>query len=128
MSFFDSGESSTSMVDQWSAALGIGSGAEYTTGKTAETVPTNAIGSMTPVDTAVTTPGWEKFMQDTLGGVIGYVIKRDAIQSGISVPASQSGGAVAPAAPARADNRMVLMVVGAVGLGLAVFLAVKLAK
>lgn len=120
------------MAAQWGAALSAGSGAEYSNGKTAETVPTNAIGSMTPVDTSVTTPSWEKFMQDTLGGLVGYAVRKDAIKSGISgVPATQSGGAITPttgneaADAAKRERWNTILVVGGVvvaaGVGFAIY-------
>ena len=116
----DLGGASSGLSDFWNTSLKIGDGTAYSTGKTEETVPTNAIQSMAPVTADVTTPSWNKFLQDTLGGVVGYAIKKDATANGVPVTATQP----APAVPRSIVGQLVIVVglfmVGAIAYKLAV--------
>lgn len=106
-----------------STATGIGADNSYLTDRTADYVPTDAIGSMTPVATAPASE-WGGFWRDTLKGVIGYQLTKDAVQSGVRSPApagyTSTGAplyARQPAyAPAQQGNLLILLGLGALAV------------
>ena len=116
-------EASSSLSAYWNSAIGVNNGSAYETAKTSETVPMNAIQSMEPVTANVTTPSWDQFLQNTLSGVVGYAIKKDATANG--VPAAATQAAPAATAPKSIVGQLVI-VVGLVMVGAIVYkLAVK---
>lgn len=129
MSWLDDASSNfSSLSDYWNASLKTGDGTAYSTDKTTETVPMNAVQSMQPVTAQVTDPGWSKFLQDTLGGVVGYAIRKDAVQNGVAPAATQTQpGQTAQAAARPASSLLMpaLLVVGVVVAGAVVYKLVK---
>lgn len=84
------------LSDEWNAALGINIDDSYWTPRTADTVPSNALQTMQPIETN-TGGGWSDFWKGTLQTVIGYSIAKDAAQSGVARPGQQYGQAAYPA-------------------------------
>ena len=71
----------------------LDNGATFEQPRTGETVPTNAIQSMQPVTASSDSLGsWGGFIQDSLRGVLGYSIARDAARNGVRSPSGQYYG------------------------------------
>lgn len=76
---------------QFGAALGISADSSFDQPRTTATVPTDALQSMQPVTQGANEGGdWGDFWRDTLGGVIGYALRKDAVQSGVIQPGAQT--------------------------------------
>lgn len=118
-------EASSSLQAYWNSAIGVNNGSAYDVGKTSETVPTNAIQSMAPVTAAVTTPSWDQFLQNTLSGVVGYAIKKDATANGVPAAATQPAPAATAAASAKSMLVPVVLVLGVIVAGAVVYKLVK---
>lgn len=117
-----------SLADSWLAATNFGgSDGSWLTPRTPDTVPSNALQSMTPVTAANDGGGWSDFWKGALQTAIGYGIQKDAVQSGIVRPAVGTSQAVQAQAQAQVVAQRGLLsnplVLGAIGLG--IFLAVK---
>ncbi len=82
-----------SVWDIFGTAAGVGADPSYDTPRSTATVPTDAVGSMTPVTVANDSGGWggwSDFWRGALQTAIGYGIAKDAAQSGI-VPRTVNG-------------------------------------
>lgn len=117
-----------SLSDTWVTATNFGgSDGSWTTPRTSETVPVNAVQSMTPVTAPADNGGWSDFWKGALQTAIGYSIQKDAVQSGVVRPATGSAQQVQAQAQAQYVAQRGLLgnplVLGAIGLG--IFLAVK---
>lgn len=110
------------LSDFWNTALTFGSEADPLRG--VNTVPSNAVQSMQPVNADAT--NWSGFWQDTIKGVLGYVVAKDAQQSGTKAPTQQQyvTQPVPVAQTAASSNGMVLLL----GLGLVVVVAMNAGK
>lgn len=103
-----------SFASIWGTAATIGADPSLNQPRTAYTVPTNAFGSMQPATDDG--GGWGDFWKDTIKGVVGYAIVKDAKQSGVDVnTGSQRPAPAAAAAPAPMSMLPMLMVAGLVG-------------
>ena len=100
---------SDGLTDNWLTATNFGgSDGSWSTPRTPDTVPSNALQSMTPVTASNDAGGWSDFWKGALQTAIGYSIQKDAVQSGVvrgagPVPGqigvagqAQVGGQVAP--------------------------------
>lgn len=100
--------------DFWNTSLSFGT--EATAPRGFETVPSNMVQSMTPVNNGDS--GWTSVFQDVFKGVAGYLVAKDAQQSGTKGPtvvyATQPAG-VATAQPS-SNGMVLLLVVGAVAV------------
>lgn len=79
-----------SVWDIFGTAAGVGADPSYDQPRSTVTVPTDAVGSMTPVTAPNDSGGWSDFWKGTLQTVVGYTIAKDAAQSGI-VPRTVNG-------------------------------------
>lgn len=70
----------------WDAAVNAGMNPQNTQPRTADTIPTNAIGSMQPIVSDNGMGGWGAFLQQGLGAILGYGLTKDAVQSGVVRP------------------------------------------
>lgn len=106
-----------------STPAAIGADASFLTPRSWNTVPTDALESMTPV-TPNASGEWSGFFRDLTKTIVGYSIVKDAQQSGVQPAANvQPGGAVAPRTTQPSANLVPLLLIGA-----AVFAVVKLAQ
>jgi len=124
MSSFDDLEPVT-MAGAWNSALVIGADSSYVTPRTADTQTTNAIGSMTPVESAGKNDSWSAWLQDVGKAVVGYSIEKDAQQSGVTRP-SQTAPYQRTPIDLKPTNMGGLVMVALAAA--AVFVIVKLAK
>jgi hypothetical protein len=118
-------DATSSLQGYFNAAIGVNNGSAYDVGKTSQTVPTDAIQSMTPVTANVTTPGWDQFLQNTLGGLVGYAIKKDAVANGVAPAATQPAPAAAPVNPMSSLLVPAMLVGGLLLAGVVVYKLVK---
>ncbi|WP_431257209.1 hypothetical protein ACQ86G_21490 [Roseateles chitinivorans] len=82
-----SGIPDTSLISVWDTANSYGQNPQNTQPRTADTVPTNAIGSMQPIQSGGFDMGnWGGFLQQGLGALLGYGLTKDAVQSGVVRP------------------------------------------
>jgi len=100
----------------------------FTIERAYNTVPVNALGSMTPITPLAAEPDsneWGGFFRDLTKAVVGYGLVKDAQRSGVQAPANTpAAGLTQPSRTTPAGmNLMPLLLVGA-----AIFAAVKLAK
>lgn len=123
----DVGVDSGRLQSVWNAAIGVNDGSAYGVGKTSETVPTDAMQSMAPVTAGVTTPGWTQFMQQTLGGLVGYAIQKDAAANGVPTAVQQQAQQQAQQA-ARPGASFVMPLLIGLGVVVAGVVAYKLVK
>lgn len=82
---FDSPEWGQGLPDVFNTSAGFGTGSTYDTPRHEDTVTSNALQSMQPVETVDT--GWTSFFRDITKGIVGYSIQKDAVQSGVYRPA-----------------------------------------
>ena len=98
----------------------------FTTARAWNSVPVDAIGSMTPVVPNVADAGageWGGYFRDLTKAVVGYAIVKDAQRSGVQPEANAPASAAAKAKATPAGNVMPLLLIGA-----AIFAVVKLAE
>jgi hypothetical protein len=105
--------------DIWDAAANVGSGTSYNTPMTTDTVPSNALQSMTPVDDS---GGAFGSFWGGLGGVMGAVANTELARyvqrrTGTATVSNPAGfvGPVAPAAGSSSTAKTML-IVGGVGV------------
>lgn len=72
------------------ASLTLGADQTYNTDKTSLFQPSTAIDLMTQPSTDPSTGQWGQFFMDTLKAGVGYVIAKDAKQSGVQTPQQQA--------------------------------------
>jgi hypothetical protein len=119
-----------SVWDIFGSAANVGADPSYDTPRSTATVPTDAVGSMTPVTVANDSGGWSDFWKGTLQTVIGYSIAKDAAQSGIAPRTGSSGQPVYTATQQpvqRAGLQLGPLLIGAAVVA-GVVLVAKLAK
>lgn len=79
-----------SLQSLWNAAAGIGADQSYVQPRTSETVPTNALTSMQPVQE--TGGEWGAFWQNTIGSLVSYSLAKDAAKNGVTQYGSAAPG------------------------------------
>lgn len=79
-----------SLQSLWDSAAGIGADQSYVQPRTSDTVPTNALTSMQPVQE--TGGQWGAFWQSTLGSLVSYGVARDAAKNGVTQYGSPAPG------------------------------------
>lgn len=111
----------------WDTASGWAS--SYDTPRGSGTVTSDAVQSMTPVDTSANGSNWGTFFQGTLSNLFGYAVQRDALKQGYEAQAATNSQKTAQTYLATRQQSgglggmLPILLVGGV-----IFLAVKAAK
>jgi hypothetical protein len=115
------------VASQFAGADAINTDSTYAAPNGADTVPSNALQSMSPSNSV--TSDWSGFFQNVLQGVVSYSIAKDAAQSGIHPVVTATAGATPAgyvsnpsAAPQKISVGMLAL------LGVAGFAVYKFAK
>lgn len=96
----------------------------FTVPRAYDTVPTSAIGSLTPVTpNAAADSSWAGYFRDLTKTIVGYEIVKDAQRSGVQSPTATTQPVPAKQAQTPAQSLMPLLLIGAV-----IFAVVKLAE
>lgn len=109
-----------SLGSLWDTAATVGADQSFAQPRTADTVPTNAIGSLQPV--AETGGAWGAFWQNTIGSVVSYGLARDAARNGISQAGAAAPGytPTVPVSSGPATTQSMVLVAAAIGVGVLV--------
>lgn len=70
----------------WNAGLSFGADPSYDTDRTPTTVSVSAIDQMEPVTSSGGFGAWDQIWRDVAKTTVGYLIAKDAAQSGVSTP------------------------------------------